>query len=390
MISSKHTIAEALILILLFLSCFNFLGRGPVLYFIFSICSILYIRRGRTTDCFQGNKFILCLVLSISASLTALYFEGVKETIKPINFVLSYYLGYLIYAENKLLMKRLSISAFLGFISNLLLTYYLNIIVLGHNTGVRHLYNYWTNELTPGTIYGLLSSFIIGYAYYSIFVNKSLLQIIISLLGIFLTIIINNETATRSPYILMGVSFALLSFLQFKEKRFKYILGIIALLTLIGVAYLNDFGGINRIIAESSIMDRVDSDGLQTSRFTITMQYLDLMYEHPWGGNYGFDIVGFLPHTFILEIQNSYGLIAFFAISFIAIRMIVFLFEYKFIAFSDNLSSLVYCIMLPLFIQCLFEPVNTGYPQLLWLLFLYFGMGDSLRDQNKLLIINEE
>lgn len=368
---------EWLFYILGALACMNFLGRGPVVFLVFCIYGIWYFRKNFTCNYTVDYKIVPFVILSVSAFIAASIFFGIKDAIKPINFVLSYLLGcYVsIYSvDRKQTIIRLTVCLGIGFLCNLALTYYMNFIVLGHEPGIRTLINVWTNEPIPSTLIGLLSAFIIGISYYFIFVRGTFIVKAVCIIGLLLTLFVNNQTATRTPFLLIILTFFVLLYCRY-DNRFFIVAPLVLLIGYVTIS-LNLFG-LSDIISNSVVFERIDDKGFETARTDIFNKYLSLMWDYPWGGNYGEMIVGYLPHNSIQEVQNSYGIIAFLMMLIIYFRIGLLLLKYVRKARYDEINYLIIGLLTTIILQTLLEPVNSGYPQLLWVLFVYYGFAYS-------------
>lgn len=359
------------------LACMNFLGRGPVVFLIFCIYGIWFFRKNFNRNYNVDLQLTPFVLLSVSAFFAASIFFGVKDAIKPINFILSYLLGIYIstYSQDrKHTIIRLTVCMGLGFLINLGLTYYMNFIILGHEPGLRTLINVWTNEPIQSTLIGLLSAFIIGISYYFIFVRGTVVVKLVCVIGLLLTLFVNNQTATRTPFLLIILTFFVLLYCRYSNRFFI----IAPLVILLGYATITlNLFGLSDIISNSVIFERVDDKGFETARTDIFIKYLSLMWDYPWGGNHGELIVGYLPHNSIQEVQDSYGIFAFLMMLIIYFRMGIQLLKYVHIVKYDEINYLIIGVLTTIILQTLLEPVNTGYPQLLWVLFVYYGFSYS-------------
>lgn len=113
--------------------------------------------------------------MTITASVVSLILFDEKEVVKSFVYFLSFVVGYKGYknsSNRELFIKRIIFVVFAGFLCNLIITYYINFVVIGHIAGQRELYSFWTNELMSVTLAGLMSSIPIAYSFYCFFVNQ--------------------------------------------------------------------------------------------------------------------------------------------------------------------------------------------------------------------------
>ena len=213
----KKGIENSLILyILLFLACLNFLGRGPVFFLFFCLWGC--IKSGKVS--IRWNVSSICyLLMTITASVVSLILFDEKEVVKSFVYFLSFVVGYkgCKAAENKQqFIKRIIFFTFAGFLGNLIITYYINFIVIGHIEGKRVLYSFWTNELTPATLPGLMSSIPIAYSFYCFFCKEKMIYKVLGFISVGIVFLVNMGTATRSPFVLMGVVYLFMLYELFR------------------------------------------------------------------------------------------------------------------------------------------------------------------------------
>ena len=128
--------------ILLIMSCANFFGRGSLVCF---FCAI-YVSLKTLNKLTLNIDFICSLLLSLSIALASIAYYDITETIKAINYVLMYLIGYnaFLVSENKIVFLRKTIfSIFGGFFLNVILTYVYNCNLGIYEGNQRQLYNVW-------------------------------------------------------------------------------------------------------------------------------------------------------------------------------------------------------------------------------------------------------
>lgn len=370
---------------LLVLACMNFLGRGPIVFFISMIIGICFMTRNSyEKQSLTLTNFLPFLLLTIITCITSFYNFEIKDTIKTFNFLLAYYLGVSIYnksEDNEGIIRNVITYSVIGFLINLILIYYINLIVLHHDIGVRNLFDYWTGEYTPGTLVGLLSAMPIAISYYLIAVSELKIYKLLGFVIVVFVCIINNATATRTPFVLLILVFFIMTLCIMKENRGKVIIAsCIAIAVALSMYEFNAFN-LYDIINNSAIVARFNEESTSTSRVDVTLYYFGILFDYPFGGKHGAEVIGFEPHNFIQEMQFLYGIFPFLICLFISIKIVILLIRFYRASNKKNIDVLLMASLLSVFVQCLLEPVYAGYPQLLWLLFLLTGMGEMrLRD----------
>lgn len=368
----KRGIENSLILyVLLFLACLNFLGRGPVFFLFFCLWGCIKSNKVRI----QWNASSICyLLMTITASAVSLILFDEKEVVKSFVYFLAFVVGYKGYraAENKQqYIERVIFFANAGLVCNLIITYYINMIVIGHIEGQRVLYSFWTNELMAATLPGLMSSFPIAYSFYCFFCKQEWIYRVLGVISIGIVILINMNTATRTPFVLMGVVYLFMLYELFKSKVVKHKIRLILILIVVGLYLIYK---ILPNLADSALVQRFDDEGVETSRNDITIEFISKMLDYPYGGSEISANIHSLAHNFILESYDMYGMFFFIPMIVLFILMGKRFLKILRIKNKDHITLLLIVIYLTVFIQIMLEPVISGYPQLIWVLFMIDGI----------------
>lgn len=368
----KKGIENSLILyMLLFLACLNFLGRGPVFFLFFCLWGC--IKSGKVSLRWNVSSFCY-LLMTITASVVSLILFDEKEVVKSFVYFLSFVVGYKGYknsSNRELFIRRIIFVVFAGFLCNLIITYYINFVVIGHIEGQRVLYSFWTNELMSVTLAGLMSSIPIAYSFYCFFCKSERIYKVLGIISVGVVFLVNMDTATRTPFVLMGVVYLIMLYELFRSKVVKHKVRLILLLSIVfGVLIYK----ILPTLADSALGQRFDDEGIETSRIDITIEYLDKMLDYPFGGSEISANTHSLAHNFILESYDMYGMFFFIPMIILFISM-----GKRFVKIcrtknKNDITLLLIVIYLTGLIQIMLEPVISGYPQLLWVLFMIDGM----------------
>lgn len=355
---------------LLLLSCMNFMGRGPIVFFLFSLYGFL-----KSEYKIWDSALTPYLFISLGALFSSLIFYDFKEIIKVSLFFLSCYSGFVTYisaVDKEIFIKRLFLSASVGALAFLLLTYHLNFNILNLPEGSRVLVNYWRMDSNlPATCLGLISSIIIIFSFYLIFCDKNIYIKIIGISFLLLCLYVNIKTATRTPIVLFIVIYLILFLIFFKDLNLNRKIGLICILIILGVLFLNN---LIVIYQESSLAVRFDEVGLETGRWDITKKYFEEMLNHLWGGRYIYNKVGRLAHNFILEGYDLYGILFFIPLLLVCIAIIMRSLKLCRRVNESNSNLILLGLSIGLFMSNLLEPTITGYPQILWILFMTDGI----------------
>lgn len=368
--NTKKT-ANGILCLLLFLACFNFLGRGPVVFFIFSLYAIfVYNRRG-----FNGRCH-LYLLMSITALIASMMFFEFGEWVKALVYFTAFYAGYCIQSNfSNELSKRLVFFAVLGFVAHLVFIGYLNVIVLGHITGDRLMVNPWTGRSIAVTLIGLNACVPMVYSFYCFFCQKKLWLKVFGAIILVLSIWINVETATRSPFLLLGIVYFVMFYELIKSDHSKS--KVFKLLLLLSIVLIGLYFVSSRITG-SVLGERFEDEGLNTLRWEIMGIYYNHMWEYPLGGNFVQQNYHRMAHNMIQELYDMYGL--FFSLFFIIIfiGMIKKIISYHKMKNKEGIALLMEGLYIGIIIYSFLEPVAEGYPQLLWLLFMIDGLSNKI------------
>lgn len=360
---------------LIALSCVNFLGRGSLFYFVFALFALIKIRPTAKVD---SNSFF-ALLLTISILFASIYFYDINDVIKAFNYFLLYLIGYsgFLSAEDKMkFAKRTIFSIFIGLAIYVMLTYIYN---LGFTFDYqRTLYNIWTGNLIAVTLIGLLSSVIIGYSFYAIVIHKSFVMKAIGIVSVVFVFLINIQTATRTPMIMFVFLYALMILIYFFStdwrKKIKWLIFGVLLVMIAIVAYRNNVFGIKSYVLSTPIVQRFTEEGLETSRVEIFRYYLEHMFDNIWGGRKISQIYGVLPHNFIQEAHDQYGILATIALLGITVGILVNIIRLIFLKNKEPIDFLFISMYVAIIIQICLEPAFDGYPVVIMSLMLMHGI----------------
>ena len=366
---------------LLFLACLNFNGRGPVIFLFFCIWGCLKTYKSKIL----WNVSSICyLGMALFASIASILFFEEKEILKSLVYFLAFYIGYkgyMVSGEKQIFVRRLFFSAFVGYFVNLAITYYINFIVIGHIAGKRELYSFWTNDLISVTLAGLMSSVPIAYSFYCFFCRYNIAYKILGIVCVVLVAVVNMGTATRTPFILMGIVYCLLMFellvSKSEQKKGRIIFLILSLVFIVFYKVLPN-------MENSALVERFSDEGMNTSRIDITITYINNMLDCPFGGSEIYAKTKLLAHNFIFEAYDMYGIIFFFFMVILLTQMIRRVWSLHKLPYKNDVTYLLLSIYIAVGIQVMLEPVIGGYPQLVWTLFLVDGVTiPYLRDSYK-------
>ena len=366
----------------------NFMGNGAAILLLCSFFAILSFRIYIKID----DVFVLLISLFSGVLLSSILFGKVDDVLKSFNFLFPYFIGYsgCVASEDKdEYVKKSNLAVFMGFGIYLIFICYYN---YDKFAGSRLFINPWTNQLMLATIAGLISSVVIGYSFYGLFISKNVALKIISVVLLVLAIILNLNTATRTPIVMLLIVYVLgtISYLIGAEKKENKIrtYGIITLICatsfFLYTLLLKDY------VYESFLYERISNQGIETSRIQIMYDHFKYMFDYLWGGGQISILANNLPHNFIQEGHDLYGIVVFVALLFIFIRGALKCGHLFFKRNKSSIDNLMFCFYLSVLVQMCMEPVFRGYPQLFWVFLLVDGVYDGYYKKQDMAFVREQ
>ncbi len=373
----KKNFEDSLILYFLIgIASSNFLGRGSIVFLLACICFFVYAR----PDNIKLNAEAGWIAILSAACIPAVVmFYGLTELLKMLLFFGVYMVGYCGYrlAIDKIkYIKRMLFSVFAGFATNILLTYFYNLGKMVE--GTRRIYNFWTKEPASATLFGLLSSVVIGYSFYGLFCSKKRTNQIISGIVLAISLLLNLTSATRTPFLMLAVVYTFMTLLVlFNNKGVKGLKTFFVILSVIAagvILYSVDVFGIKSTVLQSPLFARLQTEGIATSRVAIAGRYFEEMPNYLWGGGNIYDLTGRMAHNYLQDFYDLYGLIPFIALLAVSFYIVKHLVALVTIRKKTAVDLLLISMYLAMFLQMFLEPVFLGFPILFWCLVLIDGM----------------
>ncbi len=381
----RLTFREKGSVLLVILGCMNFRGDGSLILLLFSIFVLLStgfrVRLG-------WDAVPVGLLMVFIAIASAIHYET-DEIIKAATFFLLYVAGRAGY-QNSLnktsYIERSLFSVFAGFALELIIFRIYNIDK--EKPTVRSFYSAWTGELIAVTLLALLASVLIGYSFYAFFAKRNRWVSLIVLGCLINGLTLSSETATRTPFAVFIVVYAVMGIIYvFDKKGARAIRSIIFVAIAIGIfaaIYALDVGGIRTAIEEMPVYDRLLRNGFKSSRGNIAREYMRYMLDYPWGGGHVQAGLGIAPHNYLQQTYDMYGVFAFAAMCMVTIQFVRNFLQLAGIKKKKPQDFLFLSMYLAMSLQMCVEPVMTGYPILLWSLLYIHGIAtDYLEDRKQ-------
>lgn len=371
--------------LLLFLSCLNFMGSGNIIFFILCLYVFINYRHDLYLDGLYSFSSILMGVVIFCVSF---YFYDITDLIKSINYIFAYTVGLTCYrhSNNKIsFIKNTCITIFLGSATQVLLIYLYNLYKGQTNT--RILYGIWNVEFISVTLLALISTIIIGFAFFSLFCEKNTFLKYITIFSVAVAFVLAINTATRTLFVLTFLCFIICSGVYFKLYRklfFRKILLPVCFLLLVFIPLcLYDLFHYDSYILNSPIYMRFFLEGLDSPRYEISTLFIDNILLEPLGGGKLKGMVGIYAHNLPLEMYDVYGVVCFVAIMVLYIKSlwnVLILAKYK---IKNDINFLLIGFILSIDLEMLLEPIIEGYPLMLWLFLLLLGITNSFVREGK-------
>ncbi|MCI6253052.1 MAG: hypothetical protein MR624_08585 [Bacteroidales bacterium] len=190
---------------------------------------------------------------------------------------------------------------------------------------------------------------------------------------------VNIDTATRTPFVILFVVYAVLLYELYKQSKLTQKVGLICLVVLFASVL---FHYLLPLLSDSAIANRLNESGLETSRWEIMEFYFSSLLDYPIGGHNVSAILHKEAHNLLFEGFDYYGVIFFVLMLILQVVMIYRLWLLHRIKNKTRIVFLLMAMMIAVYLQSWAEPVLAGYPQLAWSMFLFDGLiAAYLRDK---------
>lgn len=375
------------------LACSNFFNRGNLVCFlVLAVNTALLLWKGREIE--FDLECLLGILFFVGAAFAAGLFFGFEEGLKGCNVLMAYFVGRNTYKqlstqeEKKEFVKKLAFCAFLGVSAYLTGTYLVNLI--NPHQSVRCLYNPWSDSygLIAVTLIGLQCSVVIGYSFYAFFIQKNTGVKICAGVSVFVCLLLNIKTATRTPLLLFGLIYAFMTLISLGRlnKKLLKTIGIIVL-SVVGVTalvLLTDLFRLRQTIFNIPIIKRLFQDGFSTPRIQEYIAHFKATPFHLIGGLELKAEVGNYAHNFLQDAHDRYGFCALLAMGGFGAGFVINLFALVFTRGKTATDYLLLSLNAAIFLQVCLEPVFSGYPLIIWTALLLYGVTTShLQERGK-------
>lgn len=368
------------------LACSNFLDHGNFFCFlILGLNTALLLWTSKEIE--FDIECLLGILFFVGAGFAAGLFFGFGEALKGCNVFTAYFVGRNTYKqfstqeEKKEFVKKLAFCIFLGFSAYLIGTWLFNVIK--PHQSARCLYNPWSTSygLIAVTLIGLQCSVIIGYSFYAFFFQKNNAVKIFTGVSVFVCLLLNIRTATRTPLLLLGLIYAFMTVVslgRLNKKLLKTVgLTILAVMGIVVLVFITDLFGLRHTIFNIPIIKRLIEDGFSTPRIQEYIAHFKGTPFHLIGGLELKAEVGNYAHNFLQDAHDRYGFCALLAMSGFCVGFVINLFSLLFTRGKTGTDYLLLSLNAAIFIQVCLEPVFSGYPLVIWTAVLLYGVTTS-------------
>lgn len=355
--------------VLICFACLNFFEAGSTIWLFYVLISTVFFNNRTLKIDFN---IILCAFLTFTVLITSIIFYSFNDIIKSFIYIFTYIAGYSGYKNSinkENYIKRIILSMYLGYATQVFLIYIYNTKI--EKTSIRSLRSIWTNENISVTLVALMCSVLIAYSFYLLFCTDGSCKKVIAILSILLVVTVNASTATRTPFLLLIVVYTvMLSLYKVKKIKIKYIMIIFIFIIIIIIYNINIFN-IKYIVESSPIYLRMSDKGFETGRIERIGLHFSKMFTYMIGCKKISNIYGH-AHNYIQEVHDLYGIFALISVIGLSINFVI---NIKKFIMMKNKTSIIYVLLslyISIIIQMLLEPVFEGYPILFWnMLFIH-------------------
>ena len=298
--------------------------------------------------------------------------------------------GYRRAEDKEKYIEKTALAICAGFGFELVLMYFYN--VNKEQLSIRSMYSIWTGETLSVTLLGLLVSVVIGFAFYSFFYTKKKGQKILVFFMLVVGLVIAADTATRTPFVLFFVVFAIMLVVHLFNRRgiraLRLVLFGIILLVIFWIFYGLDIWGVKTAIWNTPLAQRFLAEEFESGRMDLVVQHFSLMLDYPWGGGHIQNVVGKMAHNYLQQGYDLYGAFAFFFLLLITAQFLSNMWRMLVKRHKSGVEMLFLSMYLAMLTQMCLEPIYTGYPILFWCVLMIHGMATAyLKEERKASLI---
>ena len=394
-----------IIYILLFLFSLNIFNQSSlILAAVFAL--VVIFDRGKLYIPANDNTFFV-LVIFAAAFFTFSLQNGLSAGISAIGCPMAYYIG--LRMQNKQMempqaekhLKSVTVLLVAGMTCHAVVNFLYELVRFGGiNSGAVHYDFFSLGAQTSATGAATYLTLFAGVIFYLIMESNSVKKWIAGILLIVIAFAYDMILGGRTFFALVGVSFALSVIVYIwgqkdDKKKIKAIGKLILIALVLGavaiVVYIRYQDTITRMFESTYLFHRIsyakvsESQDLfsffkSSDRGNVRNQYINLMFDYPFGGRKILGEIGLYAHELWLDIFDSAGIVPFVLIWIITLQITFCNIRYIFnkeVPIENRV--LIVGITTAVTVQFFFEPILTGCRALLFSYFLICGM---VKNQN--------
>lgn len=398
---SEKNFTSRMIYILLFLFSLNVFNQSSlILAAVFILVAIF--DRGKLYIPANDNVFVV-LVFFAAVFFIFSAQNGLNAGISAIGCPMAYYIGLRVQngrialAQAEKQLKSVTTLLVAGMTCHAVVNFLYELVRFGGiNSGGTHYDFFSLGAKTSATGAATYLTLFAGVIFYLIMESNSVKKWIAGILLIVIAFAYDMILGGRTFFALVGVSFALSMVVYIFGEREgvrkiraigKFVL-IILILCLAAIAvYIRHQDTITRLFESTYLFHRISSYAntsqsqdlfsffKSSDRGNIRSQYIDMMFDYPWGGRKILSKVGFYAHELWLDVFDSAGIIPFVLIWIVTIQITFSNLKYilnKKVPIENRV--LITGITASVTVQFFFEPVLTGCRALLFSYLLICGI----------------
>lgn len=361
---------EMVVLFLIFITSMNMFGKYFYLLFAAFILLAIAIRKIKI-----DWITILLIVLSLFYMIFSIGMgNSLSVVFKQLAYPIAYLIGLNLFSfdersdngcDNRDLCHRKIFSVIFCMAAGSLLHYILNMVT---NLGSlnRNTIDIWSGSVMAATGQATLAMLAVCYFITILFRNVHWKWKILSIFGCLIIFTYNLILSVRLLILIYAIVFIEAFIFSLRGKTVKglkkrYLITLFAIIIIVMAFQFNWFGLADAINA-TNLFKRIESMGFfNDTRLNFKIQYILLMFKHPFGGEKIHDVVGNYAHDIILDTYSDVGfigavlLIVFLVVS--VVQMVKFIINNK---FSIDSRMLVLCTGTVFLIVFFFEPILSG------------------------------
>lgn len=389
-IYGKHKTQNRIILIILFLYSFGFLGLDKYLGLLLFFSIFIIVLKNNYLIRITNELVILTMCFFTYIIIYSYHFQISLENIYNLFImpILSYVIGIMIVCtkDKGINIRQYVIVMYLGlFVHGIL-----NMTKFNSNEiNVRIINDFWSGTERTATLQGVYFTMAVSLLFYCLFILRIKRNYILKpilLISIILSILSTLNTASRTLFLILAISFIaniiLYGYLNKNNiKNILKILLIICISVIVGLTiYFTNFLGIKDSLEKSPLYKRqeiIEETGYKEPRFNMYKEVISQLNKSPLGGK-KIEISLKYAHNLWLDVALMVGVIPFVLIiiySFITLKTLLAYINSKKVEMNDK--YVIFSVYIGLTMNFMVEPILEGIPQIFMIMVIMNALTKS-------------